>query len=1225
MRSRVAARDWAATRLGPMDGWPTSLRSLVGTILGSRFPMLIWWGPDLVHIYNDGYAPILGDKHPAALGQPAAQVWAEIWDVVGPMAEGVLAGAAATWSEDLLLLMNRHGIVEEAYFTFSYSPALSDDGAIGGVLVTVQETTARVYGERQLRLLGQLAERCGQARSCTAVCETAASVFEGFAADIPFSMLYLGDPSAGKPLSLAASSGLPEQSLVGLDDLQRFFKADDFGNDGIELSGATMLAGVAIGPWADPATQVTVLPLRPPARPNPYGFLVVGHSAKRLADAGYKALFRAVADRLAAALASATAFQEEEARHATLAEIDRAKTAFFTNISHEFRTPLTLMLGPIEEALKSRALEGDDLELVYRNGRRLLRLVNGLLDFARIEAGRLKTEFVPTDLVKLTRDLVSAFRSAAERSELTLRVETDLLGAPVNVDVEMFEKIVSNLLSNAIKFTRKGTISVALRDRGETVELEVADTGIGISEAELPRLFERFHRVENTWSRTQEGSGIGLALLKDLAALHGGSVAARSQPDVGTTISVSLPKGLAKGHAEQATDGLASRRLSTHSIALADEAMAWSGDDQDGRRLTQSGFSQFDMLAQSAERLLVADDNADMRDYLSRILGARWQVQAVSNGEEALQAIAAAPPDLILSDVMMPRVDGFALLATLRGQPTTRSIPFMLISARAGEEARIEAVQAGADDYVVKPFSARELVARVEAQLLRLKLSNSELEQGRRLAEVFEKSPVGVALLRGPEHRYEFVNSDYANLVSRRPLVGLTIREALPELAGQGIYELLDGVYRTSEPYIGRSFRVLVADFNGEPQERFFDFVYRPTLGVDGKPNGVAIVAYDVSALTAARREADAANRAKDEFLAMLGHELRNPLAPIVTALHVMRMSGDHMLKRERGIVERQVDHLVRLVDDLLDVSRIASGKIELKKARIDMREVVGAALEMASPALEQHRHRLEYEVGGVPLWVEGDPARLGQVVSNLLVNAAKYTPSGGEIRLSLRQIDERVELLVVDNGIGIAPETLATVFDLFTQERQAIDRAKGGLGLGLALVKSFVDLHGGQVSAKSDGHGKGSEFKVVLPAAERTPDTESKASPSAPPRALRRRVLIVDDNVDAALALALALELHGVETITAADGPQALVAASSFKPEIAVLDIGLPVMDGYELGAALREQQSEIRLIALTGYGGEVDRRRSSEGAFEMHLVKPVDIAELLHHLQGDVRVKRP
>ncbi len=924
-------------------------------------------------------------------------------------------------------------------------------------------------------------------------------------------------------------------------------------------------------------------------------------------------------------IASARKSEDEHRRVESLAELDRAKTAFFTNISHEFRTPLALLLGPIEEALSSGRLEGDELGLANRNGRRLLRLVNGLLDFARMQAGRLKVRFVPVDLPRLTEDLVAVFRSAAERAGLDLAVEMDAMPAPVGVDADMYEKIVANLLSNAIKFTPAGRITVALRDRGDSVALSVTDTGIGVSKAELPRLFERFHRIEGAWSRTQEGSGIGLALLRDLVMLHDGSVAAHSAPGEGTTITVLLPKTrpapATQEDALEDADETVPGSLAGHGVALAEEAAGWSRSG-DETLLAQTAFGALEGAEASAERLLVVDDNADMRVYLTRLLGRRWQVRAVSDGAEALEAVAQhPPPDLIVSDVMMPRVDGFALIAALRAVPATRSIPVLLVSARAGEEARIESLRAGADDYVVKPFSARELMARIEAQLLKARLASVERVQADRLAEVFEQAPVGIAVVRGPEHRFEFANDAYLALIDRRPVVGLPIREALPELANQGIYELLDGVYESGEVYHARSRRLWVEDASGTLRERFFDFVYQPTLGADGRPTGVAAVVYDVSALTEARREADRANRAKDEFLAMLGHELRNPLAPIVTVLHVLRRSGSNAFKPERAILERQVDHLVRLVDDLLDVSRIASGKVELRHARMDLRDAVGVSLEAVSSEFERHRHQVHADTGIEPLWVQADAARISQVISNLLVNAAKYTPAGGVIRVVARRDGGHVELCVIDNGIGISAEMLPQVFDLFMQERQAVDRAGGGLGLGLAIVRSLVQAHGGEVFAASDGAGKGSEFRFVLPYAAQAGPSPEGSSPAATPIRGRRRVLVVDDNADAAESLAQALELHGLETRVAPDGPRALDIAETFQPEIGILDIGLPVMDGHELARQLKSRRRDIRLLALTGYGGHADDTRSSEW-FEARLLKPVDLQALVALLAADESV---
>jgi PAS domain S-box-containing protein len=362
---------------------------------------------------------------------------------------------------------------------------------------------------------------------------------------------------------------------------------------------------------------------------------------------------------------------------------------------------------------------------------------------------------------------------------------------------------------------------------------------------------------------------------------------------------------------------------------------------------------------------------------------------------------------------------------------------------------------------------------------------------------------------------------------------------------------------------------------------------------------------------------AQAANRVKDEFLAMLGHELRNPLAPIVTALDIMRMRGDKSFEHERTVIERQVAHLSRLVDDLLNVSRIVHGKVELRREPVDLADVVTQAIEISSPWIEQQRHALAVDVPRGTLIVDGDAVRLVQAVVNLLTNASKYTLPGGHIVITAVAEGEEVNLSVRDDGMGMAPEVLPQVFDLFVQGPQAIDRAQGGLGLGLSIVRAIVAGHNGRVSASSAGPGRGSEFVVRLPLAR--PIRPSVAAPS-PARMQQETLaapvsaLIVDDNVDAAELLAEVLRMQGCQVAIAHDGPEALRLATLSRFDAALLDIGLPVMDGYELAGRLRQlpNLADARFVAVTGYGQENDRRKTKEAGFDEHLVKPVDIARL-------------
>lgn len=373
------------------------------------------------------------------------------------------------------------------------------------------------------------------------------------------------------------------------------------------------------------------------------------------------------------------------------------------------------------------------------------------------------------------------------------------------------------------------------------------------------------------------------------------------------------------------------------------------------------------------------------------------------------------------------------------------------------------------------------------------------------------------------------------------------------------------------------------------------------------------------------RSQAQAASRAKDEFLAMLGHELRNPLAPILTALHLMRLKDADALAREREIIARQASHLVKLVDDLLDVARVARGKVVLHRTRIDLGEVVARAVEMASPLFEQKRHVLTVDLPSEELEVDGDPLRLEQVFANLLTNAAKYTEPGGRIATIVRREEGLAVVRVEDNGVGIHPDQLPHVFDVFFQGPRSADRAQGGLGLGLALVKSFVTLHGGTVTATSR-EGGGSVFEVRLTALPACSERASEATVETPRASTgagggeHHRVLLVDDSEDILELIASLLRHEGYEVLALHDAPSALRAVQEFRPDVAVLDIGLPAMDGYELAAHLRETLGERtpRLIAMTGYGQEADRRRARRAGFSAHLVKPVDPQELLARVRG-------
>jgi signal transduction histidine kinase len=475
-----------------------------------------------------------------------------------------------------------------------------------------------------------------------------------------------------------------------------------------------------------------MLPLTRPGLPHPYGVLIAGVSPRRALDDRYRGFFELAADHISTAIANARALEEQRRRAEALAELDRARTAFFSNVSHEFRTPLTLMLGPLEDLLGGRHGPVTDEQraqhqIVYRNALRLLKLVNSLLDFSRIEAGRMQATFEPIDLAAVTIELASMFRSAVERAGLHLVVDCPPLSTPVHVDRGMWEKIFLNLLSNAFKFTLEGRITIRLRAAGDMVELDVADTGCGIPADELPNVFKRFHRVPGARARSHEGTGIGLALAQELARIHGGAITVNSVLGAGTTFTVAIRTGTAHLPQDRITTQPQATTLSVS--AFVDEADRWTPRDDE----TPGGAVSSSL---AGARVLVADDNADLRGYLARVLGKHWRVEAVADGEAALTAARRELPDLVVTDVMMPGLDGFALLRELRADERTRHVPVIMLSARAGEEARVEGLHAGADDYLVKPFSALELVARVQSQLLH-RAAQAELTRTVQYNEMF--------------------------------------------------------------------------------------------------------------------------------------------------------------------------------------------------------------------------------------------------------------------------------------------------------------------------------------------------------------------------------------------------------------------------------------------------------------------------------------------------------
>ena len=1621
----IRSMDWSKTSLGPVSGWPQSLRTTINICLASDLPICVIWGPGLVQLYNDGYRVICGDKHPRSMGQNFPDCWKEAWPVIGEAHDAALAGDTA-FLETQHIFLERHGYLEECFFTFSFSPIRDEAGQVGGLFHPVIEMTTKMIGERRTRALRDLAARTSKAKSVKEALTLSAEALAEYELDLPFVLLYALDPD-GDQAQLVSETGLDADTVANLSTLHvgaqnpSFWPLEEVVRLGLAVlvdNVRQRLGAAAFGPYPERPDAALAMPIIPPGADRPAAIFIAGVSPRLPMNETYRSFYDLLASAVTTAVANAHAFEDERRRAKALAELDRAKTAFFSNVSHEFRTPLTLMLGPVEDALVALdeplpPLQRERLEVVHRNGLRLQRLVNSLLDFSRIEAGRVRAAYEPTALAEFTAELASNFRSACEKGGLALRVDCPPLSEPVFVDRPMWEKIVLNLLSNAFKFTFDGEIVVSMRQTDFAAELRVRDTGTGVPAKEIPRLFERFHRVENAHGRTHEGSGIGLALVQELLKLHGGSITATSEVGRGTTFTVSIPLGSQHLPDDQVGSSRTVAQPTTTANPFVEEALRWLPESGQrpatGSKLLRpqdeptGSASSLKRADDDRPLVLVADDNADMRQYVVRLLSEHYRTEAVPDGEAALAAARARMPDLVLTDAMMPRLDGFGLLQALRADPRTRDVPVIMVSARAGEESRIEGLKEGADDYIVKPFSAKELLARVAAhlQMARMRREAGEAlraseEQFRALvsassdvvyrmnadwtelrhlqgqefiADTHEPNRSWLEKYIHPDDRRQVMETIREAVRTKGPFelehrilridgtLGWTFSRAIPLLDSDGtvvewfgmasdvtarkqaqealreseqkfrtLFESMDQGYTVIEVIFdadarpvdyrfleinpafekhsgiqngqGRRMREIAPDIeahwfeifgrvavtgeairfvneatslngrwfdvyafrlggNGSHKvavlftdisdrkaiedalrvsesrsrtilesitdgffaldrdwrityinaagERFldrtpgdligkclwdefsgiagseFERVYRRVvagrvgesftahypnfdrwyeLTVYPAPEGLSVYFRDVTdrkqteellrasedrrrlaldaaelgmwhvepttralktdaryraifgtteewtdylqavavmhpddqpavldAVAAATRLEDPApyaieyriihpdgslrwvlakgrssyegagptrrvtsfdgtvadvtdrkrgeeereqlvarlqeqDQRKDEFLATLAHELRNPLAPIRNGLQIMRLAPNDAdaTERIRLMMERQLGQMVHLIDDLLDLSRISRGKIDLRKERIELASAITQAIETSRSSIDQAGHEFFIKLPPGPIYVDADLTRLTQVFSNLLNNAAKFTERGGRVRLAVQLTGLDAVVSVTDNGIGIPTHMLPHVFEMFTQVEGDLGRSRGGLGIGLSIVQRLVQMHGGSVEARSGGPGKGSEFVVRLPVAlslvgEQPADEANPVRPTA-----RLRILVADDNLDAAESLAMLLTLEGNETRMAHDGLEALDVAEAFRPDVMLLDIGMPKLNGYDVCRRIRQQAwgKSMVVIALTGWGQEEDKRRSLEAGVDAHLVKPVDYGALEKLLTG-------
>ena len=1281
MGALIRAHDWSST-LGPPERWPRSLKTAVRVMLTSRQPTWIGWGAQLIYLYNDAYRDVIGGKHPWALGRPIAEVWSEILGDIAQSLDNAIRGDEGTYVEGKLLIMERNGYPEETYYTYSYSPVPDDDGRPGGIICFNTDDTRRVIGDRQLATLRDQAAAAVSVRDWREACERSIDALAANRHDVPFAAIYVAE--ADGAFALAAARGIEPghaamPARVMHDDRRTWPLADALSRrETVMVHGLPERFGGDRLPhdvWPVPPQQAALLSIPASGERGRHAVLVVALNPYRLYDESYAGFLELAAGQIGAAIAQADAYEEERRRAEELARLDQAKTLFFSNVSHEFRTPLTLMLGPLEEWLaRADAAPSDSralVELAHGNGQRLLKLVNTLLDFARIEAGRAQARYEPTDLCKLTTELASSFRSAIEKAGLALEVHcADDLPA-VYVDREMWEKIVLNLLSNAFKFTFEGRIAVNLQPDGDHVVLTVNDTGTGIPATELPHLFERFHRVEGARGRSIEGSGIGLALVRELVGLHGGELAVESIEGRGSTFVVRLPLGKAHLEAARVTESCDADASARHIRPFIEEAMRWLPAD--------AAPADFVPPPDAGNgRILLADDNRDMCQYVERLLqGAGWQVECVGDGEAALAAIRRERPVLLLTDVMMPKLDGIALVKTLRADPALSLLPVILLSARAGEEARVEGIAAGADDYLVKPFTARELLVRVQSHVALAGMRRETAERERALREKAERA----------EHTLRHRTTQFENLLQAAPIgvylvdAGLRILElnplardffGEPEPLGQ---HLSDAMRRVREAAVTEAalhrFRDTLA--TGLPYASPGRFERRPgqdapeahaweihRIGLPDGSHGVVCYFRDVRAELEAQRDILQSREALQELNATLEERVANEIAERAKAEEQLRQSQKmEAIGHLTGGVAHDFNNLLTVIIGNLElVQRHAAQGATQRLARFTDNAMLGArrAATLTQRLLAFARRQpleprpvdanrlvlgmfdlLARTLGesitvdtvlASDLWqVEADANQLENVLLNLVVNARDAMPQGGRLRIetanthvgaeAAQQITDAtpgayVRMTVTDTGAGMPPEVRDRVFEPFFTTKPT----GHGTGLGLSQVYGFVRQSGGFVTLES-APGQGTSVRIHLPRLVAGQTVATDEAVAVPDVGGGETILVVEDNPDVREYTCLLLQELGYTVLAAEDAPAALLLLTQH-PDITLLlsDIGLPGMNGRELAEHALAQRPDLKVLFVSGYARQAIVHDGRVDPGVQMLAKPFTYAELAEKL---------
>jgi len=1403
MGELIRSMDWSRTPIGPAEVWSPALRMVVNLMMANRFPMVLWWGPQFVQLYNDPYRPIPGDKHPRSMGQLARECWCEIWHVIGPLIETPFRGGPATWMEDILLEINRHGFVEETHFTIAYSPVPDETApnGIGGVLATVHEITGKVVGDRRILALRDLGAGSAEARTAEENCVIAAQTLAKHPKDVPFAALYLVDPD-GRRARLAGTAGIEaghpaSPAEIALDggeaDSALWPLSATRQSEVLQIvTGLPALLGnrVPAGPWSDPPSTAAVVPIRSTRAYRLAGFLVAGISPRLRFDSQYRDFLELVTSQIGNGIANARSYEEEKRRAEALAEVDRAKPTFFSNVSNEFRTPLAWMPGPRGDLVADSEgrLPSEDREQIASETR-----------FApgdRLPPAASFGNPVPRPKIVLA-DEQERERLTKELEERVGELHAVLDAAPIGIwiahDPEC-NSITGNAYANRLmQVPPGGNVSCSAGPEHVAVSYRVLRGGKELQPAEMPAQLAAAtgKPVPSEALEIRFADGRSVHLLEAAVPLLDGegrvrgAIAAAADVSQLTRVEEALraaeelahqrlaeiedlyrnaPVGLCVLDRDLRFLRINERLAEINGIPAADHIgktvravlPALADVVEPGmRRILKTGEPRLDVEivsetpARPGVQRVWLEQWLPIKDFEGRVTGLSIVVEEITARKQAEQDLRRLANELELErgrlQAVFENMEEAVGLWSADGKLVSVNDATVRLYGFETKEQMLKHLSEYAD-VKVRTLDGRELPQEEwpPARVLRGEsFSNWELEQfipsiNKRFIGSNSGSPVrdasgnivlGVVALHDITALHDARRAAERNLQERERLLE-EVRtaekwlrmdlEAMTRLQQVGslflqegnleevLSEIIDAAISISGADFGdiqiidaksldlkiaaqrgfpewwmdcwdcvprgqgacgvafeRGARVIVEDVEQSPPfvgTEALEVQLRagvravqstPLVSRSGRPLGVLSThwktpgrpdqrllslldllgrqaadiierAQNEEALRAANAQLLEADRRKNQFLAMLSHELRNPLAPIKNSLYVLdrAVPGGDQARRAQEVISRQADQLARLVDDLLDVTRITRGKIQLQRQRLELNELVCRAIDDHRSDFAKQEVALELVPAASPLYVNGDRNRLAQVIGNLLQNAAKFTGRKGVTRIAVETdgAARRAIVRVTDTGIGMTQQMLSRLFEPFSQADETLDRSKGGLGLGLALVKGLAELHDGDVSAHSEGLGRGAEFTVRLPLD--LPGSAQSEMPKEQTGRFRRRVLIIEDNVDAAGSLSEVLELGDHEVEVAYNGPEGITKAQEFRPEVVLCDIGLPGMDGYQVARALRADTGlkGTFLVALTGYALPEDLQRAAEAGFERHLAKPLS-PEKLEQLLNELR----